>query len=202
MFSTTLKLPCFAAYRPKQWRLAAFSPDFSRHPSRRVRPCVTIASPMPAISAQLVDALSSADDSVRAHAARQIYDTGIAPALIIANKWLQDSELANLLSTPNLHVTAGLAVFPAAFAKIRAAAGRPALADVPPDQDAEEFELHFPNAVALDVLTSKDPAGDGAIARYLRRFGEGIHQVEFRCKNVDRATKILKTVFAVTPVYP
>ena len=157
---------------------------------------------MPAISAQLVDALSSADDSVRARAAEQIYNTGLAPALIIANKWLQDSELADLLSSPSLHTTVGLAVFPAAFAKIRAAAGKPALAEVPPDQDAEEFELHFPNAVALDILTSKDPAGDGAIARYLRRFGEGIQQVEFRCKNVDRATKILNAVFSVTPVYP
>jgi hypothetical protein len=157
---------------------------------------------MPAIPPQLVDALSSAGDSVRAHAARQIYDTGIAPALVIANKWQQDSELADLLSAPTLRATAGLAVFPAAFAKIRAAAGKPALAEVPPDQDAEEFELHFPDAVALDILTSKDPAGDGAIARYLRKFGEGIQQVEFRCKNVDRATEILKTVFAVTPVYP
>jgi len=96
---------------------------------------------MPAISAQLVDALSSADDSVRARAAEQIYNTGLAPALIIANKWLQDSELADLLSSPSLHTTVGLAVFPAAFAKIRAAAGKPALAEVPPDQDAEEFEL-------------------------------------------------------------
>ncbi len=157
---------------------------------------------MPAISAQLVDALSTADDSVRAHAARQIYDTGIAPALIIASKWQQNTELADLLSTPTLHATTGLAVFPAAFAKIRAAAGKPALAEVPPDQDAEEFELHFPDAVALDILTSKDPAGDGAIARYLRKFGEGIQQVEFRCKNVDRAAEILKRVFAVSPVYP
>jgi hypothetical protein len=157
---------------------------------------------MPAISAQLIDALSSSDDAVRADAATQIYNTGVAPALLIARKWQQNAELAELLATPGLHATAGLAVFPTTFAKIRAAAGHPALAEVPPDQDAQEFETHFPNEVSLDILTTKDPTGSGAIARYLNKFGEGIQQVEFRCKNVDRATEILTTQFAVTPIYP
>jgi len=157
---------------------------------------------MLAISPQLIDALSASDDAVRADAAAQIYNAGVAPALIVANKWRQDSELADLLATPKLYSTVGLAVFPATFAKIRAAANNPALAEVPADQDAQEFELHFPTAISLDILTSKDPAGRGAIARYLTRFGQGIQQVEFRCRNVDRAAEILKTNFAASPVYP
>src|SRR5271155_2303729 len=171
-------------------------------PSRSAQAYVTINSPMPAIAAQLIDALSSADDAARALAAAQIYNTGIAAALIIANKWQQNEELAQLIAAPKLHVTAGLAVFPATFGKIHAAAGHPALAAVPPDQDAQEFELHFPHAVSLDILTSKDAAGNGAIAKYLKKFGQGIQQIEFQCKNVDRATEILKSAFAMNPLYP
>jgi hypothetical protein len=156
---------------------------------------------MPAIPAQLIDALASADDAIRADAAAQIYNIGVAPALQVAQKWQENAELAELLATPTLHVTAGLAVFPETFAKVRAAAGKPLLAEVPPDQDAREFELHFPNTVSLDILTTNDPAGPGAIARYLNKFGQGVQQVEFRCKSVDQATEILKTIFALTPVY-
>ena len=157
---------------------------------------------MAAISARLVDALCSTDDAIRADAAAQIYNTAIAPALLIAEKWRQNTQLAELLAVPSLQVTAGLAVFPAVFAKIRAAANHPALAEVPPDQDAMEFEIHFPNGISLDILTTKDPAGSGAIARYLNKFGEGIQQVEFRCRDVDAATQILRTDCATTPIYP
>jgi hypothetical protein len=96
----------------------------------------------------------------------------------------------------------GLAVERETFAKIRAANGMPQLADVPSDQDAEEFELHFPIGVSLDILTSRAPGGPGAIARFLAKFGEGVQQVEFRCTNVDRATQILKEKFGVAAVYP
>lgn len=157
---------------------------------------------MPAIPAQLVDALWSSNDSVRWDAAEQIYTIGVAPALLIAKKWQQNSAMADLLATPTLQVTAGLAVFPEIFAKIRAAAKHPALAEVPPEQDAQEFELHFPGEIALDILTTKDSAGGGAIARYLKKFGQGIQQVEFRCRDVDAATRILKAEFALVPVYP
>lgn len=157
---------------------------------------------MPAIPPHLIDALSAADEATRASAATEIYQIGIAPALSVAQKWRQNADLADLLATPQLHGTVGVAVFPATFARIRSAAGNPPLAHVPSDQDAAEFELHLPNLVSLDILTSKDPGGDGAIARYLRKFGQGIQQVEFRCKNVDRATEILKTAFALRPVYP
>ena len=99
-------------------------------------------------------------------------------------------------------MTVGLAVQRETFAKIRAANGVSRLADVPSDQDAEEFELHFDGGNSLDILTSRAPGGDGAIARYLGKFGEGVQQVEFRCLNVDRATEILKEKFGVSAVYP
>jgi len=103
---------------------------------------------------------------------------------------------------PNPAVTVGLAVTPETFRAIREANGSPRLAEVPPDQDAEEFELHFPDRVMLDVLTTKEPGGPGAIARYLAKFGEGIQQVEFLCHNVDRAAAILREAFQLTPIYP
>ena len=96
----------------------------------------------------------------------------------------------------------GVAVRRETFARIRAANGQPALSDVPPEQDADEFELHFANGVELDVLTSKEPAGQGAIARFLAKFGEGIQQVEFQCLDVDRAMAILRERFSVAPIYP
>ena len=73
---------------------------------------------------------------------------------------------------------------------------------MPADQDAEEFELRFADDVFLDVLTTREPGGSGAIAKYLAKFGEGVQQVEYRCTNVDRATQILKDKFGVVPVYP
>jgi hypothetical protein len=62
--------------------------------------------------------------------------------------------------------------------------------------------LHFATEISLDILTTRDPEGEGAIARYLKRFGEGIQQVEFRCLDVDRTTAILRENFGVTPIYP
>src|SRR6266478_4597037 len=99
-------------------------------------------------------------------------------------------------------VTLGLAVERATFGRIRVANGTPRLAEVPAEQDAEEFELHFPDGILLDVLTTREPGGSGAIARYLAKFGEGAQPVEFRCENVDRATEILKEKLNVKPVYP
>lgn len=116
--------------------------------------------------------------------------------------WWEDPELFSLLEGGNPFLTVGLAVTPERFEKIREACGSPRLAEVPPDQDALEFELHLPGGLSMDVLTSKDPAGSGAIARYLQRQGEGVQQVEFRCKDVDRATQILQQKFALKPIYP
>jgi hypothetical protein len=146
--------------------------------------------------------LSAPEKSARLTAASEIYRLGRALADRAVFPWWQDSELSRLLLGPKPHVTVGLAVQRETFARICAAAGSPPLADVPPDQDAEEFELHFADGVELDVLTSKDPRGPGAIARYLARFGEGIQQVELFCLEVERATVILRERFGVAPLYP
>ena len=102
--------------------------------------------------------------------------------------------------------TVGIAVLPETFDKIRAANGSPPLADAPADQDVVEFELEFSDGrrlmLRLDILTTKAPGGNGAIARFLEKFGEGIQQVEIDVTDVDRATEILRTRFKVEPIYP
>jgi hypothetical protein len=146
--------------------------------------------------------LSSTDESKRLAAAGEIYRLGRAAAGSAISDWWAESELSRLLLGPNPAVTVGLAVERDTFGRIRIAHGTPRLADVPPDQDAEEFELHFPDEILLDILTTREPGGSGAIAKYLGKFGEGIQQVEYRCANVDRATQILKEKLRVGPVYP
>lgn len=146
--------------------------------------------------------LCDAEPKTRERAAAQLFAAGRELAQNAAKSWWTDQELANLLLGSNSEVTVGLAVPRETFAKIRTANSVSLLAEVPSEQDAEEFELHFPNAVSLDILTSRAPGGDGAIARYLAKFGEGIQQVEFRCLNVDRATEILKEKFGVSAIYP
>jgi len=54
----------------------------------------------------------------------------------------------------------------------------------------------------MDILTTRDAAGSGAIAKYLQKFGEGIQQIEYRCANVDRATQLLRDNFGIAPVFP
>ena len=161
-----------------------------------------MSSALPAAIAML----SSADPGERASGAREIYRAGRELADEASQEWRSDLEFAALLETAaganEPPVTVGLAVNPLAFEAIRGANGSPHLADVPPDQDAIEFELHFDTHVALDILTTRDPHGHGAIARYLSKFGEGIQQVEYRCRNVDAATALLKKKFAVEPIYP
>jgi hypothetical protein len=152
--------------------------------------------------AQAIADLSSADESKRLAAAGEIYRLGRATAGSAISDWWAESELSRLLLGPNPAVTVGLAVGRDTFGRIRIAHGTPRLADVPPDQDAEEFELHLRDGVSLDILTTREPGGSGAIARYLGKFGEGIQQVEYRCANVDRARQILKEKLGVPPVYP
>ncbi len=146
--------------------------------------------------------LCSAEASARVTAAAEIYAAGRTSAEHSAKSWLSDAELSGLLLGPKPEATVGLAVQRETFSKIRTANSVSRLADVPSDQDAEEFELHFSNGISLDILTSRAPGGDGVIARYLEKFGEGVQQVEFRCSNVDRATEILKEKFGVSGVYP
>jgi hypothetical protein len=154
-----------------------------------------------AISSAITN-LSAAEKSTRLLAASEIYRQGRVAADRAASRWWEDVELAELLLNPKPIVTVGVAVHRETFARIRAANGQPALAIVPQEQDAEEFELHFGDGVELDVLTSREPAGQGAIARFLAKFGEGVQQVEFRCLNVDRAMAILRERFGVAPIYP
>lgn len=146
--------------------------------------------------------LSSGEGPVRESAAAKIYAAGKTSAERAAEKWWSDEELSRLMLRPNPEITVGLAVQRETFAKIRAANHVACLAEVPSDQDAEEFELHFEGGAAMDILTSRAPGGEGAIAKYLGKFGEGVQQVEFRCVNVDRATEILKERFDVKAVYP
>jgi hypothetical protein len=146
--------------------------------------------------------LCSGEASVWESAAAEIFAAGRASAEHAAASWRSDAELSGLLLGSKPEATVGLAVQRETFSKIRAAHSVSRLAEVPSDQDAEEFELHFANGVSLDILTSRAPGGDGAIARYLVKFGEGVQQVEFRCSNVDRATEILKEKFGVSGIYP
>ncbi len=146
--------------------------------------------------------LSSPDAETRVLSATEIYRTGRALADHAVYPWWADDQLAALLGASNPTVTVGLAVTPEHFAAIHEACGLPRLADVPPDQDAREFEIHVPGGPSLDILTTRDPAGGGAIAKYLQKIGEGIQQIEFLCTDVNAAALILKTKFEVTPVYP
>ena len=152
--------------------------------------------------AKSITDLTSADESQRIAAAGELYQLGRASAGSAVSGWWTESELSGLLLAPNPAITVGVAVQRDTFVKIRAANGSPRLAEVPSDQDAEEYELHFPDGVSLDILTSRAPGGEGALAKFLWKFGEGVQQVEFRCTNVDRATEILKERFKVAAVYP
>src|ERR1700731_740557 len=146
--------------------------------------------------------LSATEKSTRMAAASEICGQGRGLADRAVSRWWEDAELAELLLSPKPIVTVGVAVHRETFARIRAANGQPALAILPQEQDAEEFGLHFADGVELDVLTSREPAGQGEIARFLAKFGEGVQQVEFRCLDVDRAMAILRERFGLAPVYP
>lgn len=152
------------------------------------------SSPLPVIG------LFSSDAAIRITSAAAIYNRGLALTSRVVSSWLANHEFSGLLH--GQVVTVGLAVSPETFARIRQANGNPRLASVPPDQDAHEFELHFPGDLSLDILTTRDAKGEGALARFLKRFGEGIQQVEYRCSDVDRASAILREDFGVAPIYP
>jgi hypothetical protein len=148
-----------------------------------------------------ISGLFSPDAAIRAVSAAAIFNQGLTLAGPTVSSWVSNRDFSSLLCDQPL-TTVGLAVFPDTFARIEQANGNPRLASVPDDMDAKEFELHFATEISLDILTTRDPKGEGAIARYLKRFGEGIQQVEFRCLDVDRTTAILRENFGVTPIYP
>ncbi|MGH9692054.1 MAG: hypothetical protein ACRD4C_13420 [Candidatus Acidiferrales bacterium] len=155
--------------------------------------------------AMLIGNLGAADAAKRASAGTEIFERGRELAVAATREWLSDEQLRRCLVIGNsgfLEATVGLAVTPHRFENIRSASGSPPLADVPPDQDAREFEIDFPGGVRLDILTTRQPEGAGAMARFLQKFGEGIQQVELLTNNVDLATQVLHTRFGVAPVFP
>jgi hypothetical protein len=163
------------------------------------------SAPESADLAALIGGLSAPDPANRSRAAGELFRRGRELARTAVAGWLSDPGFAaNLvLGTSKFpETTVGLAVTPQNFEQIRAANGSPRLADVPPDQGAKEFELHFAQGVRLDILTTREPGGTGAIARYLQKFGEGIQQVELLARNVDAAAEILRSRFGVQPLYP
>ncbi len=154
---------------------------------------------------RLIHDLADSDRLKREAAAAKIFECGCDIARPVLETWLADKEFAQLClagASQSPQETVGLAVAQGNFERIRAAFGSLALADVPPDQDALEFEIEFPTGVRLDILTTREPAGAGAIARFLQKFGEGIQQVEILVSNVDRAAQILHERFGVAPLFP
>ncbi len=151
-----------------------------------------------------VERLAHRDRDEREAAATKLHRLGCELARSSMETWIADADFLALVRPGGrpFEVTVGIAVRPETFENIRAANGSPRLANVPPDQDAREFELQFKNAVRLDVLTTKAPGGGGAIARFLEKFGEGIQQVEFAVTSVDRATEILRSRLGQQAVYP
>jgi hypothetical protein len=152
----------------------------------------------------LIPALSDPDSGTREKAAVAIFHRGRELANSAAKSWFADPQLAAFISrdrsgTPE--ITVGIAVQPGNFESIRAAFGFPRLSDVPPDQDAREFELEFAGGARLDVLTTAASGESGAIARFLEKSGEAVQQVEINVTDVDSATDILRTRFKLSPVY-
>lgn len=156
---------------------------------------------MAELNQKWIEALAADAPDDRANAAAEIYRHGRDRAESAVHNWWQNPELAQLCGIQP-RPTVGLAVHQETFARIRAANNFPKLAEVPPEQDASEFELHFPGGIALDILTTREPAGAGAIAMFLAKHGQGIQQVEFLCTDVNRAAAILREQFQLIPVYP
>lgn len=147
-----------------------------------------------------IESLASLDAGVREAAARALHRAGVKLTSAILREWRKNPQLALLLCADQPVV--GIAVQPARFLRIRRVMGLPGLAEVPPDQDAREFEVHL-GGIGLDILTVRKPGGPpGAISRFLEKFGEGIQQVEYLVSDVDSATEILHSRFSLPPVYP
>jgi hypothetical protein len=172
---------------------------------------------VPPPTAEDIYRLADQDPEERAKFAHRLYSYGTSRTLSWFDEWQNNSDFQGLLiqekylppygkETSTARLTIGIAVLPETFEKIRMANGSPPLADAPADQDVMEFELEYTERFGptsrIDILTTKAPGGNGAIARFLEKFGEGIQQVEIDVTDVDRATEILRTRFKVEPIYP
>ena len=163
--------------------------------------------------AQWIHDLAGSDERVKIESAMRLYFAGVGLCTPLLSRWVSDPHFRELTlpgrPTGEAHarsqpsaIIVGIAVRPETFQHIRAANNSPRLADVPADQDALEFELHLDASLEFDILTTREPGGPGAISRYLQKFGEGIQQIEIYVRDVDRATEILRTRFALPPLYP
>jgi predicted tellurium resistance membrane protein TerC len=172
--------------------------------------------PVP-VTPELIGHLADHDPAERAITASTLFTAGLSRVYGFQRFVEVNKDLQALFVTENYGstrplvpfsavITVGVAVHPETFQKIRAANGSVELADAPADQDVLEFELEFSETgmphVRLDILTTNAPGGNGAIARFLSKFGEGIQQVELDVTDVDRATEILRTLFNIPPIFP
>ena len=153
-------------------------------------------------AAAWISKLAGADTKEREAAAYALFRMGCATAEPVLRQWFADPEFRALAPRGGALLTVGLAVRPATFEAIRSRFGQPKLAQVPPEQDALEFELSFAHGVRLDVITPRTPGSDGPIAKFLARFDEGIQQVECDVREVSQAAEILRQHFQIEPVYP
>jgi hypothetical protein len=176
--------------------------------------------PMAEDGKRWIPRLAEKSSQQREEAAKELYNLGGWLSHHVLTAWSDCPEFAALLLRDKIgsisnavRDTVGIAVLPETFKRIREANSSPRLAEVPPDQDALEFELHFtmqmPEGrgtieapIRLDILTTNQPGGDGAIAKFLAKFGEGIQQVEYEVSDVDLATKILAERFGQKAIYP
>ncbi|HEX3371117.1 MAG TPA: TerC/Alx family metal homeostasis membrane protein [Candidatus Acidoferrales bacterium] len=169
------------------------------------------------VTPELIGQLADGDRVERATAAAKLFNAGLSRVYNFQRHLEANQDLQALIVKQNYGnaspavpfsavITVGIAVLPETFEKIRAANGSVELADAPADQDVLEFELEFGESgmphVHLDILTTSAPGGNGAIARFLAKFGEGIQQVEIDVTDVNRATEILRTLFNIPPIFP
>jgi hypothetical protein len=163
--------------------------------------------------ARWIHDLAGSDAQLKAESGMRLYLAGVGLCTPLLTRWASDPEFRELTlpgkpaGGTHAHlgpsaIVVGIAVQPETFQKIRAANNSPRLARVPADQDAQEFELHLDVSIEFDILTTREPGGPGAISRFLQKFGEGIQQIEIYVRDVDRATEILRTRFALEPLYP
>jgi len=150
-----------------------------------------------------ISKLASENEKDRQDAAYELFRLGCAAIEPTLQKWFADPEFRALAAGMGSGLlTVGIAVQRARFEEIRERFRQPKLADVPADQDALEFGLSFAHGVRLDVLAVRTAGEEGAIAKFLARFGEGIQQVECNVRDVARATEIVRKHFGIEPIYP
>jgi hypothetical protein len=149
-----------------------------------------------------ISKLAAPDAREREAAAYELFRLGCAVAEPVLRQWFADPEFRSLAAGKGGLLTVGIAVHPRTFEAIRARFAEPKLADVPADHDVLEFELVFAHGVRLDILTARTSGGEGPIAKFLARFGEGVQQVECDVRDARRAAEILQRRFGLQPLYP